>query len=113
MTMKLGEATIAPGTISGDVKDIQRILAGQGYNVGPIDGHFGVQTLTAVKAFQNTKQLLPDGIVGPQTWAALQGKVAEQPSVFVAPVPAPPAQNKSLLLIGLGFTFIGYMAFRK
>lgn len=111
--MRLGEATIAPGTISGDVKDIQRILSGQGYNVGPIDGNFGAQTLAAVKAFQHTKKLLPDGVVGPQTWAALQGKTAE-PSPSIPPLaPLPPTQNNSLLLIGLGLTFFGYMAFRK
>ena len=47
MAMVLGEATLNPGTVSGDVKTVQQILAGQGYNVGPIDGNFGPQTLSA------------------------------------------------------------------
>lgn len=36
-----------------------------------VDGHFGAKTETAVKAFQKQKGLPVDGIVGPQTWAAL------------------------------------------
>ncbi|MDF8263840.1 C40 family peptidase [Luteipulveratus flavus] len=38
-----------------------------------VDGSFGPQTLTAVKAFQRTKDLQVDGVVGPYTWAALGG----------------------------------------
>jgi len=72
--MKLGNATIQEGSIVADVKEAQRILTGQGYNVGPIDGIFGPQTKTAVLSFQKAKGLLPDGIIGPQTWAALRGQ---------------------------------------
>lgn len=36
-----------------------------------LDGDFGAQTEMAVKAFQRAHHLLPDGIVGPLTWEAL------------------------------------------
>ena len=36
-----------------------------------IDGKFGPITEALVKAFQSSKGLHPDGIVGPLTWAAL------------------------------------------
>src|SRR2546423_10566764 len=38
-----------------------------------IDGKFGPGTQKAVQAFQTSKGLKADGIVGPKTWAALGG----------------------------------------
>lgn len=40
---------------------------------GGVDGIFGPVTLKAVKHFQSTHGLDPDGMVGPLTWAALGG----------------------------------------
>lgn len=37
------------------------------------DGRFGNGTLAAVKAFQSSKGLTPDGVIGAKTWTALYG----------------------------------------
>jgi murein DD-endopeptidase MepM/ murein hydrolase activator NlpD len=39
------------------------------------DGDFGPQTLAAVREFQRSHGLAPDGIIGPLTWGALLGNV--------------------------------------
>ena len=42
-----------------------------GYYFGEVDGDFGPQTEAAVKAFQQHKNLVADGVIGSKTWAAL------------------------------------------
>jgi N-acetylmuramoyl-L-alanine amidase len=53
------------------VKQIQKTLCGAGYHVGVIDGIFGQMTEDAVKAFQKSKGLKSDGVVGVATLARL------------------------------------------
>src|SRR5215213_7130954 len=52
------------------VRPLQQLLRARGQAVG-VDGSFGPQTEAAVKAFQASKGLAADGIVGPQTWPKL------------------------------------------
>jgi peptidoglycan hydrolase-like protein with peptidoglycan-binding domain len=40
------------------------------------DGIFGGQTEAAVRNFQRTHNIVPDGIVGPKTWTALDTAAA-------------------------------------
>ena len=52
------------------VKTLQYLLRARGHSVA-VDGVFGPNTEAAVKAFQASKGLAADGIVGPTSWAAL------------------------------------------
>ncbi len=116
MGMYLGEAQISVGSQGSDVKRLQEILSGGGYNVGPLDGIFGTQTVAAVKSFQQTKGLLPDGVVGPQTWAALFASPA-QPAVPIPQAPAAPAafvfEPKIIMVIGAALVGLLLIASKK
>jgi len=53
-----------------DVRHLQTRLSFHGHKVS-VDGDFGKGTEAAVKQFQASRNLSPDGIVGPNTWYAL------------------------------------------
>jgi peptidoglycan hydrolase-like protein with peptidoglycan-binding domain len=52
------------------VQTLQYLLRARGHTVA-VDGVFGPKTESAVRAFQQEKNLSVDGIVGPNTWSAL------------------------------------------
>lgn len=62
--------TQSSGNRGADVLAIQYLLQHNGQSVSA-DGVFGATTTAAAKAFQTSKGLGADGIVGPQTWGAL------------------------------------------
>lgn len=62
--------TVRQGDSSDAVSALQGQFASRGVDV-EIDGDFGSQTAEAVRDFQQEKGLAADGVVGPQTWAAL------------------------------------------
>ena len=70
-----GLPTLKQGDESEVVRAAQFLLNGRKCSVGiwGADGDFGPATLAAVKAFQRRNDLEPDGIIGPETWAALLG----------------------------------------
>ena len=61
------------------VEQVQRLLADAGFNPGAIDGRFGPATEAALIAFQRSRGLLADGVAGPLTWAALEGRPPASP----------------------------------
>ena len=52
-------------------RGVQSALAALGYDPGPVDGVMGPQTRAAVQAFQRGAGLASDGVVGPLTRGAL------------------------------------------
>lgn len=64
--------TLSDGSSGTAVQRLQRALtAALGTALG-IDGLFGSKTTAAVKQYQSSRGLTADGIVGPNTWGALQ-----------------------------------------
>lgn len=71
-------SVLKKGAKGAEVKTLQRILAGMGYDIGKtgvlkngIDGDFGDKTTSAVKNFQKLHDLTKDGVVDAKTWAKL------------------------------------------
>ncbi len=64
-------ASYRSGSHGPEVLRIQKRLQALGYYRGPLDSVFGGGTDAAVRAFQKSKKLTPDGIVGDLTWKAL------------------------------------------
>ncbi len=62
---------IRKGERSQQVADIQIRLRSVGLEVGDDAGYFGEATEQAVRTFQQQRNILVDGIVGPHTWAEL------------------------------------------
>ncbi|MEA2498503.1 MAG: N-acetylmuramoyl-L-alanine amidase, partial [Actinomycetota bacterium] len=59
------------GDRSERVLDVQFRLRALGLSIEDEPGHFDAGTAAAVRAFQQRRAILVDGIVGPQTWNAL------------------------------------------
>jgi N-acetylmuramoyl-L-alanine amidase len=62
---------LRPGDRSPEVADIQARLRALGFGVDDPEGLFGPPTDHAVRAFQQRRGLLVDGLVGPDTWSEL------------------------------------------
>lgn len=58
-------ATLRRGAFGALVTQVQQKLGVDA------DGNFGAQTEAAVRQYQRDRGMVPDGIVGPKTWAAL------------------------------------------
>lgn len=113
------QITVRQGSQGPCVGLAQQLLAQAGYSPGPVDCVFGSQTNSAVRAFQQARGLAVDGIVGPQTWAALSGAAGDggQQPEPVPPPPPPPPPVPWLLYAGIGATALlamlaGYLLVR-
>lgn len=61
---------LSKGAKGTDVERLQKLLVSAGAILA-VDADFGERTEKAVIAFQRANKLVPDGRVGPYTWAAL------------------------------------------
>jgi uncharacterized protein (TIGR02594 family) len=72
-----------------DTASLQARLKALGLDPGNIDGAFGRKTIEAIKAFQKSRGLTPDGIAGPKTLAVLlptaSGAALSRPATSFAP----------------------------
>ena len=72
------QQTLKPGDTGSQVKLLQQSLATLGFSSGKPDGVYGPATQNAVERFQVSQGLPEDGIVGPQTLAAIQKQLSKQ-----------------------------------
>ena len=59
------------------VRGVQQALTDLGYDLGRVDGDWGLRTAAAVRRFQADVGLSPDGIVGPETRSAFRERLRE------------------------------------
>ena len=75
--MFVGSASAQPafrvGDQGTDIAEIQGQLVDLGYDV-VADGDFGPATVDAIKEFQVSQGMEPDGLIGPATYEALLGR---------------------------------------
>jgi peptidoglycan hydrolase-like protein with peptidoglycan-binding domain len=64
----MAEPVLKKGSNDPAVHDLQEGLKALGYDPGPIDGIFGAKTESAVKKFQQAREIPVDGVVGRVTW---------------------------------------------
>ncbi len=67
------EILLQPGDRGANVTELQQRLQNLGYSTGGIDGVYGEMTAAAVRQFQQSRQLNPDGKFGSQELAAIEG----------------------------------------
>jgi peptidoglycan hydrolase-like protein with peptidoglycan-binding domain len=65
--------TLKKGSTGNPVRRAQKRLTLAGYDTGGVNGIFGATTESAVRVFQRDQGLAEDGIVGPKTWARIDG----------------------------------------
>lgn len=63
------------------VRNVQAFLGQQGFYNGRIDGVYGPETRQAVMAYQKSRNLIADGVVGDRTWNSMSSQ-PNQASAF-------------------------------
>jgi lytic murein transglycosylase len=70
---KVGRGQGAEPVSFAELKELQKLLAARGYDVGKIDGIIGAQTRAAIKDMQQKFGLPPDSYPSPELLARLRG----------------------------------------
>ena len=69
-TVSIKVPSLKKNATGGSVRALQALLSATGHST-TVDGSFGSQTESSVKAYQKAKGLTVDGICGEQTWTSL------------------------------------------
>lgn len=90
-------AVLSTGASGAQVADLQRRLLALGFNPGSTDGTYGPRTAAAVKAYQQSVGIQPDGLAGNITLARLAQGGAPQgaPGTAVQAAPGNPNQMEA------------------
>jgi murein DD-endopeptidase MepM/ murein hydrolase activator NlpD len=80
---------LAVGAHGRAVRVLELRLAWHGFPSGPIDGRFGGRLEAALRRFQRSVGLAPDGVAGRATLAALRRAAPRSPIPLVWPLLAP------------------------
>ena len=86
---------LSRGSRGNAVRELQRLLANRGYNVGNIDGIFGNRTRNAVMGFQRAQNLNVTGVVDIETWRAL-GRDCRRPDAEYCPILRPGSRGSGI-----------------
>ena len=92
------------GSTGADVSQLEQRLKDLNLYTGSVDGMFGGGVEAAVKSFQTANGLGHDGVVGPQTWAALFPGAAPP----ATPLLGAPVGERCLALSGAFETSTGF-----
>ena len=79
----MAEPVLKKGSTDPAVRDLQAALKALGHDPGPIDGAFGAKTESAVKAFQQEREISVDGIVGRVSWINIDEADQSEPVLRV------------------------------
>ena len=79
----MAEPVLKQGAKGPEVRDLQEALKALRQDPGPIDGIFGARTASAVKAFQQVREIPVDGIVGRVTWINIDEADQSEPVLRV------------------------------
>jgi peptidoglycan hydrolase-like protein with peptidoglycan-binding domain len=80
----MAEPVLKKGSNDPAVRDLQEVLKALGDDPGPVDGVFGATTESAVKAFQQAREIAIDGVVGRVTWINIDEPTRATPFLKLA-----------------------------
>jgi peptidoglycan hydrolase-like protein with peptidoglycan-binding domain len=97
----MAEPVLRKGSNDPAVRDLQQALKALGHDPGPVDGVFGDATESAVKAFQQEREIPIDGIVGKVTWINIDEADQNEPVLRIGSTGLPVRRaQKRMSLVG-------------
>src|SRR5262245_12303189 len=97
----MAEPVLRKGSNDPAVRDLQQALKALGHDPGPADGVSGNATESAVKAFQQEREITVDGIVGKVTWINIDEADQSEPVLRVGSTGLPVRRaQKRMSLVG-------------